>query len=201
MYYDFNEIKPELAYRLLTATINPRPIAWITSMSNEGIVNAAPFSFFNIMGHNPPTVAIGIMANDKMELKDTANNILSTQEFVINLVSENVLEAMNQTCSALPHNTNELEEFNIPTKPATQVKPPLIKNCAISLECTTLSSVITGPNQVVVIGKVLAFHIEDQLLLDPSECFVDTPQIKLISRMHGSGWYSRSTDLFNLDRP
>ncbi len=201
MHFDFNQVDAQIAYRLLTATINPRPIAWVSSMASNGQVNAAPFSFFNIMGHNPPTVAIGLMRKEQGTLKDTAANILENQEFVINLVSEQQADAMNATCAAFPADVDELAAANIATRPALWVKPPLIADSPVSMECVSQATVVTGPNQVVVIGRILHFHIADQYVLDAEKGYVDTLALGLISRMHGSGWYARSTDLFQLDRP
>ena len=201
MHFDFNQIDAKIAYRLLTATINPRPIAWVTSVAHDGVVNAAPFSFFNIMGHNPPTVAIGLMRQEQGPLKDTAQNIIDNQEFVINLVSEQQAQDMNATCAALPPDVNELAAANIATRPALFVQPPLIAHSPVSMECVSQATVVTGPNQIVVIGRILHFHIDDQYVVDAEKGYVDTLALNLISRMHGSGWYARSTDLFQLDRP
>ncbi|WP_313298150.1 flavin reductase family protein [Diaphorobacter sp.] len=201
MYFDFSALPAQTQYNLLTATVTPRPIAWVTTRSNAGVVNAAPYSFFNVMGHQPPTVALGMMRHARGALKDTAANILENGEFVVNLVPERLVMEMNQTCADYPAAVDELEQAGLKPLPARHVHPPLIQGCPVSLECVSIASVITGPLQTVVIGRVLAAHIDDSVVLDPEQGFVDTPRLGLISRMHGGGWYGRSTDLFQLARP
>jgi flavin reductase (DIM6/NTAB) family NADH-FMN oxidoreductase RutF len=188
-------------YKLLTATVTPRPIAWVTSQSVDGVVNAAPFSFFNVMGHEPPTVTLGLLRKADGGYKDTAANIMATGEFVINLVSEAMAESMNETCTNAPPEIDELQLAGLSAVPSLAVAPPRIAGCPVSFECRSLSSIVTGPCQVIVVATVLRAHIEDEFLLDAERCHVDTPALKLVSRMHGSGWYARSTDLFQLTRP
>jgi len=201
MHFDFDVIASQTAYNLMTATVTPRPIAWITTCSAAGQVNAAPFSFFNVMGHEPPTVAVGMMRRASGPMKDTAANILETGEFVVNLVPESLIDGMNQTCADYPPDVDELDRARLTTLPAQVVRPPRIAGCPVSFECTSLTSLVTGPNQVVVIGRVRAAHIADALVLDASQGFVDTLNLGLVSRMHGGGWYARSTDVFQLARP
>ncbi|WP_028603446.1 flavin reductase family protein [Ottowia thiooxydans] len=201
MYFDFGAQPAQTNYNLLTATVTPRPIAWVTTRSSAGVVNAAPYSFFNVMGHKPPTIALGMMRHPSGSLKDTAANILETGEFVVNLVPESLVLQMNQTCADYPSEVNELEQAGLVALPARHVKAPLIQGSPVSLECVALTSLVTGPHQTVVIGRVLAAHIEDALVLDAEQGFVNTPALGLISRMHGGGWYSRSTDLFQVTRP
>lgn len=201
MYFDFSNVPAQTRYNLMTATVTPRPIAWVTTVSDDGVVNAAPFSFFNVMGHQPPTVAIGLMRQARGGIKDTGANILQNGEFVINLVPESLVQAMNVTCADYPAEVDELEKAGLQTKAATHVRPPIIESCPVAFECRSLSTVVTGPEQLVVIGQVLAAHIEERFILDAERGFVDTPELGLISRMHGGGWYARSTDMFQLNRP
>ncbi len=201
MYFDFAALPAQTMYNLLTATVTPRPIAWVTTRSNAGVLNAAPYSFFNVMGHQPPTVALGMMRHVKGSLKDTAANILENGEFVVNLVPEHMVEQMNQTCADYPSDVDELEQAGLLTLPARHVRAPLIQGCPVSLECVSISSVVTGPHQTIVIGRVVAAHVNDVAVLDAEQGFVDTPELGLVSRMHGGGWYARSTDLFQVTRP
>lgn len=201
MHFDFETIPSQTAYNLMTATVTPRPIAWVTTVSATGEVNAAPFSFFNVMGHQPPTVAIGLMRRAGGALKDTAANILETGEFVINLVPESLIAQMNETCADFPPGTDEIERAGLSTTPALRVRPPRIEGCPVAFECISHTSLVTGPNQVVVIGRVLAAHVIDDFVQDEQQGFVDTMGLGLVSRMHGGGWYARSTDLFQLARP
>lgn len=201
MQFDMEQLSADKRYKLLTATVTPRPIAWVTSQSADGVVNAAPFSFFNVMGHEPPTVTLGLLRKADGGYKDTAANIMATGEFVINLVSEAMAESMNETCTNAPPEIDELQLAGLSAVPSLAVAPPRIAGCPVSFECRSLSSIVTGPCQVIVVATVLRAHIEDEFLLDAERCHVDTPALKLVSRMHGSGWYARSTDLFQLTRP
>ncbi|ABR89288.1 Uncharacterized conserved protein [Janthinobacterium sp. Marseille] len=201
MQFDMEQLSADKRYKLLTATVTPRPIAWVTSQSTDGVVNAAPFSFFNVMGHEPPTVTLGLLRKADGGYKDTAANIMATGEFVINLVSEAMAESMNETCTNAPPEVDELQLAGLSAVPSLAVAPPRIAGCPVSFECRSLSSIVTGPCQVIVVATVLRAHIEDKFLLDAERCHVDTPALKLVSRMHGSGWYARSTDLFQLTRP
>jgi flavin reductase (DIM6/NTAB) family NADH-FMN oxidoreductase RutF len=201
MLFEFDKITPEIGYKLLTSTITPRPIAWISTLGLNGVVNAAPFSFFNAMGHTPPTVAVGLVKDGVRGWKDTARNILDTGEFVVNLVPEALAEAMNATSAAVGPEVSELGLAGLEAAASLHVKPPRIAAAPVAFECEMLSSVVTGPMQTVVIGRVVAAHIADAVVLDAERGYIDTPALGLIGRMHGAGWYARSTDLFQLERP
>jgi flavin reductase (DIM6/NTAB) family NADH-FMN oxidoreductase RutF len=192
MIFDMETLEAQNRYKILTATVTPRPIAWITTLSAGGVINAAPFSFFNVMGHEPPTVAIGLLAGSE-RFKDTAANILDTGEFVVNLVAESNAEAMNITCIDAPPEIDELTLAGL--------RPPRIAESPVSFECRVLTSLVTGPRQTAVIGRVVRAHVDDAVILDKERCHIDTQALRLIARMHGSGWYARSTDLFQIDRP
>lgn len=200
MLFEMDRMTAQECYKVLSASIAPRPIAWITSVSADGIRNAAPYSFFNMMGNAPPTVAIGIMPQQG-RLKDSAANILSTGEFVINLVDEAHAAAMNETCIDAPPEIDEIELARLETLPSRLVGPPRIATAPVSLECRMLSSVVTGPLQVIVIGQVLCAHVADRYVLDAERCHIDTVGLGLIARMQGSGGYLRGTDRFHLERP
>lgn len=199
MLFDMETLEAQSRYKILTATVTPRPIAWVTTLSESGVVNAAPFSFFNVMGHEPPTVAIGLLAGAG-RFKDTAANILETGEFVVNLAETNA-EAMNITCIDAPPEIDELGLAGLTPAASHAVRPPRIAESPVSFECRVLASLVTGPRQTVVIGRVACAHIEDAVIQDKERCHIDTQALRLIARMHGSGWYARSTDLFQLDRP
>lgn len=201
MYFDFAALPAQTMYNLLTASVTPRPIAWVTTQSSAGVLNAAPYSFFNVMGHQPPTVALGMMRHARGGLKDTATNIMENGEFVVNLVPERLIAQMNQTCADYPGDVDELEQAGLTALPATLVKPPLIQGCPVSLECVSIASVVTGPLQTIVIGRVVAAHVDDAVVLDAEQGFLNTPELGLVSRMHGGGWYARGTDLFQVTRP
>jgi flavin reductase (DIM6/NTAB) family NADH-FMN oxidoreductase RutF len=200
MLFDMETLPPQDRYKILTASVVPRPIAWITSRSRAGAVNAAPFSFFNAMGSDPPTVVIGIMPREG-RLKDTAANIMETGEFVVNLVSEANAEAMNVTCIDAPQGIDELQLAKLTPVPSRSVGPPRIGEAPVSFECRMLTSLVTGPLQTIVVGRVVCAHVDDRFVLDAERCHLDTPALRLIGRMHGSGVYVRSRDQFEMKRP
>jgi flavin reductase (DIM6/NTAB) family NADH-FMN oxidoreductase RutF len=200
MRYDLAEVPEAIAYKLLAATVIPRPIAWVVTIDAEGRRNAAPFSFFNVMGSAPPTVALGLLADPARGFKDTAQAILDTQEFVINLVPERLVQAMNLTAIDAPRGVNELELAGLNTLPSTHIKPPRIAASPVAFECRLHTAVPTGPHQVVIIGQVLAVHIDDRYLLDPARACIDTDALDLVARSCGAG-YIRSHDTFQLPRP
>lgn len=201
MHFDLRAMAPADCYKILGGSVTPRPIAWVTTQSATGIRNAAPYSFFNVMGHEPPTIALGLLGSDEGGFKDTAANILQTGEFVINLVTETDVHAMNLTCMDAPSEVDELACAGVATTPSVVVAPPRIVSAPVSFECRLLQKVQTGAAQIVVIGEVLVAHIADAFLLDAKRLHIDAPSMELVARMHGAGWYTRSTDLFQLERP
>ncbi|NYT62465.1 flavin reductase family protein [Alcaligenaceae bacterium] len=200
MVFDMVSLSAENRYKLLTATVVPRPIAWVTTCSADGIVNAAAFSFFNAMGNDPPILAIGLLHNPEGGAKDTARNIIATQEFVVNLVPESLASAMNITSAAVAADVNELELANLKEIASLKVAPPRIEGSPVAFECRTFQAIDTGPKQMIVLGEVLAVHIDSQYVLDAERCHIDTSALELIARMHGRGWYARTLDQFEMKR-
>jgi flavin reductase (DIM6/NTAB) family NADH-FMN oxidoreductase RutF len=200
MLFDMETLEASSRYKILTATVTPRPIAWVTTLSEDGVVNAAPYSFFNVLGHEPPIVALGLLAGSG-RFKDTATNILATGEFVVNLVSEANAAAMNITCIDAPPDIDELELAGLTPVASHKIRPPRIAESPVSFECKVLTSMVTGPRQTAVIGRVLCAHIDASAVQDRERCHIDTNALQLIGRMHGSGWYARCSDLFQMDRP
>lgn len=199
MLFDFASLSADNVYKLLVSTVVPRPIAWVTTLDTEGRVNAAPYSFFNVMGNDPPVVCIGI-GPKKGELKDTGTNIRRTGQFVVNLVSEDTAEAMNITAIDVDPGVDELAMAKLTPFDSTTVAPPRIAESPVALECERLAVVELGQGRAVVIGKVLAMHVRDDCVLDPAKCYIDTPKLGLIGRMHGRGWYARTTDRIEIPR-
>jgi flavin reductase (DIM6/NTAB) family NADH-FMN oxidoreductase RutF len=200
MLFDFAAISPKERYKLLVSTVTPRPIAWVVSQSPEGRLNAAPFSFFNAFSGEPPVVGMGVSSHQPGRPKDTRRNIRETRQFVVNLVSEEIAEAMNITAIEFEAAVDELAEAQLKTIPSVYVRPPRIAASPVAIECELLQIVELGPDNGLVLGRVLAMHVHDDVVLDPAKHHIDTPGLKLIGRMHGSGWYARTTDLFHMDR-
>lgn len=200
MLFDMDRLDPVNTYKLLISTVVPRPIAWVTTKDLDGRINAAPFSFFNAVSGNPPVVVIGIGGRAPGDAKDTGNIIRRTGQFVVNLVSHELAERMNVTAIEFGPTIDELAEAGLTPVRATKVRPPLIAESPVSLECERLVIVEVGIDRAVVLGKVVAIHIRDDCVLDASKCYVDTPKLDLVGRMHGAGWYTRTTDRFEMPR-
>jgi len=181
MLFDFADTTSRDIYKLLVATIGPRPIAWVTTQDTDGTINAAPFSFFNAMSGDPPVVAFGIGGRAPGDVKDTGGNIRRTGQFVVNLVSHELAEPMNVTAIDFPKSVNELREAGLTTAPSLHVKPPRITEAPVSMECERLVIVDVGVDRAVVLGKVLAIYVRDDCVLELTTMLQD-PLIKLVMR-------------------
>ena len=202
MDFDMRALPMATCYKIIGSTITPRPIAWVTTLSKDGHVNAAPYSFFNGVGADPPLVVLGLLKEPRTRaLKDTAHNIVENGEFVINLVSESDAETMNLCSVDVPRGVSEIDYAGVQTAPSTLVKPPRIATSPVSFECHKLVALDIGTHQTVVIGEVLMAHVKDEFISDREKIYFDTPAMKLIGRTHGTGWYVRNSDSFRMDRP
>jgi flavin reductase (DIM6/NTAB) family NADH-FMN oxidoreductase RutF len=199
MQFDLEGLAANDIYKLLTATVVPRPIAWVVTRSPEGRLNAAPFSFFNAFSAEPPLVAIGIGSRDGMP-KDTARNINLTGQFVVNLVPEQAMQQMNVTAIDFQPDVSEVEAAALETLPSARVAPPRLAASPVHLECERMVSLEVGVGRTIVIGRVLVVHVRDEAVLDAARCHIDTPALGLVGRMHGAGWYARTSDLVQMLR-
>ena len=200
MHFDFTQIDSQRRYKLLSATVLPRPIAWVSSLDEEGRLNAAPFSFFNVFGGDPPVVVIGIGGRAPGDIKDTGRNIRETGEFVVNLVSDETARQMNITDIEFSSAVDEIDEADLHTLPSTKVKPPRIAESPVALECERFMILELNVDRALIVGRVVAMHVRDDCVLDAARCYIDTPKLNLIGRMHGRGWYARTTDRFDMPR-
>jgi flavin reductase (DIM6/NTAB) family NADH-FMN oxidoreductase RutF len=187
------------AYQILVSLVTPRPIAFVTTISPDGKVNAAPFSFFNLLGANPPILAIAPGDRDDRTPKDTARNIRLTHEFVVNLVDESIAEAMNKCAASLPYGENELIHAGLHAAPSSLVKPPRILEAPASLECLEWGTLQIGGNRVVI-GLVKRVHVREELF-DAEKKRVRTDKLFVIGRMASPHWYCRTRDRFEMIRP
>jgi flavin reductase (DIM6/NTAB) family NADH-FMN oxidoreductase RutF len=189
----------EDAYMILAGLVTPRPIALTTTVDPEGRVNAAPFSFFNVLGDSPPIV--GLCPGDRAPgiPKDTARNIRLTHEFVVNLVDEAIALQMNRCAASLPPGVNELEDTGLTLVPSSVVKPPRIAEAPASLECRSHSIIEIGDNRLII-GEVLRVHVRDGVF-DPETWLVKPGAYVPIGRMQAPHWYCRTSDMFELHRP
>ena len=203
MEFDFETLAADARYRLLTASVAPRPIAWITSQDADGLVNAAPYSFFNAFSADPPILGIGIGNREAPEQdvpKDTKANIRATGQFVVNLVDEASGPAMNRTATAFPHGVGEVARFGLETAASVRVRPPRLAMSPASFECVLHQEVPLGPGSSLILGRVLHMHVRDDLVQDAGRQHLATERMALLGRMHGGGTYARTTDLLRIDR-
>lgn len=202
MRFDMRELDLGARYKIVNSTITPRPIAWIVTRGEDGVVNAAPYSFFNACGVEPPLVMVGLLKDMKTGgYKDTATNIAANGEFTVNLVSEADVETMNLSSVDAPRNVSEIDYAGIETFPSDAVSPPCIASAPVSFECRKVEMLDIGKLQTVLIGEILVTHIKDEFIADPAKLYLDTPAMKLVGRTHGAGWYARTSDQFSIDRP
>jgi flavin reductase (DIM6/NTAB) family NADH-FMN oxidoreductase RutF len=194
MLFDFDTISMQERYKLLVSTVVPRPIAWVVTQDLRGRLNAAPFSFFNVFGQDPPIVIIGIGGRGPDGPKDTVRNIRETGEFVINLVSHDNLRQMNITAIDFPHEVDEIAEAALTTLPSVKIRPPRIAESPVALECRRTMLIDLNADRTLVLGEVLAMHVRDDCISDRERVHVDTPKLDLVGRMHGGGWYARTTE-------
>jgi flavin reductase (DIM6/NTAB) family NADH-FMN oxidoreductase RutF len=191
--------KPDI-YKLLVSTILPRPIAWITSKDEAGVLNAAPFSFFNILCSDPAIVAIGISGASDRTCKDTLSNIRARGEFVVNLVPEELAEAMNVTATNAPRGVDETQLAGLELTPCEVVDVPRIAGSPVAMECRLFQLIEPGGTGTIVLGKVERLHVLTNAFKDLAKLYIDPAQMHLIGRMHGAGGYCTTRDTFTIER-
>jgi flavin reductase (DIM6/NTAB) family NADH-FMN oxidoreductase RutF len=199
MELDLEHDYADRAYQLLASVVTPRPIAFVTTISPDGKVNAAPFSFFNLFGANPPILAFAPSDRDNGTPKDTALNVRATHEFVVNLVDEAIAEAMNRCAASLPYGENELAHAGLTALPSSLVKPPRIAESPVSMECLEWGTLHIGSNRMVI-GVIKRLHLRDDLF-DAEKKRVRSENLQVIGRMASPHWYCRTGDRFEMIRP
>ena len=199
MELDLTSTHRDAAYPILAGLVTPRPIALVTTIDAEGRVNAAPFSFFNVLGSEPPIV--GICPGDRGPgvPKDTAANIRATLEFVVNLVDEELGGRMNLCAAPLPPGESELERAGLTPAASSAVKPPRVAEAPASLECVSRGIIEIGHNRLII-GEVLRVHVRDGIF-DPDTWRIAPAAYRPIGRMQSPNWYCRTADMFEMKRP
>ncbi len=201
MLLDFEKLSPRESYPWLINTINPRPIAWVSTIAADGRTNLAPFSFFQGVCASPPTLLF-TGANDRTgKKKDTILNIEQVPEFVVNVVPYALREAMNQSSAPLPHGESEFDRFNIAPAPSLRVRPPRVAAAPAAFECRLDRIVRVGEGPLagnVVFGTVLCLHVSETVLGPDGR--IDPRKLDTIGRM-GGDHYTRTTELFTIERP
>jgi flavin reductase (DIM6/NTAB) family NADH-FMN oxidoreductase RutF len=196
---DPSTIPPQVMYRLLIGSVVPRPIAFVSTMSPAGVLNLAPFSFFNAFCADPPIV--GFCPVWRTPAKDTITNVRATREFVVNVVGEEIAEAMNVCSAEFPAEVDEFQQSNLTPIPSVIVKPPRVKESKINMECSLLQIVDFSekPNGgSLVLGQIVRMHVEDGLINDSYQ--IDADKLRAIGRMGGPE-YARTRDRFAMVRP
>lgn len=198
MNFDFSVLSARDRYKLLTALVVPRPIALVSTLTDEEAVNVAPYSFFNVFSQAPPICALGIERRPAGSLKDTAHNIERRGEFVVNLVNETIAEAMNICAVDFPSDHSELTEAGLTTARSETIATPRVAESPASLECKLHTALMLGTDRRLVVGEILGIHVDDSIL-DKERLHIDFEQYRPIGRLFGNG-YCRTRDTFKLRR-
>ncbi|MFD1205240.1 MULTISPECIES: flavin reductase family protein [Sporosarcina] len=187
-------------YKLLIGSIIPRPIAFVTSLSEDGVLNGAPFSYFNIVSSNPPMISLAIQRSGGKQ-KDTARNSIKKQEFVVHIVDEDNVEMVNQTAVSLPPNESEVEVAQFTLVNSTKISVPGVKQAKIRMECILEHSLQLGdkeqPGCDLLIGKVVQFHVANELYENGR---IDAEGLAAVSRLAGAN-YAKIGEVFAIERP
>ncbi|WP_264521093.1 flavin reductase family protein [Flavobacterium sp. N1994] len=200
MLLDPNELDYSAVYKLLTGAIIPRPIGWISTVNEEGINNLAPFSYFNAVGDDPPHVMFSTGISNNIH-KDTLTNVLATKQFVVNMVTEELVEQMNITAKAVPYDVDEFELASVTPIPSQKVKPMRVKESPISFECELVHHYFLEDHKqggaCIVIGRIIMMHFDDAVLLDNYK--INLENYKPVARLAGSN-YAKIGELFSVKR-
>ncbi|MDO8268686.1 MAG: flavin reductase family protein [Moraxellaceae bacterium] len=182
-------------YKLLTNIVVPRPVAWVTSVNADGVVNLAPFSFFNAVGSDPLIVMISVAHHDDGSHKDTGRNILASGEFVVNMVTAELMAAMNVSAADFPAGDSELHASGLHEKPSVRVRVPRVAESQASMECRLHSTQDFG-KYTLIFGEVVMFHVADHLVGDKLRIHGFNP----VGRMGSPAYYCRTDDRFEVPR-
>jgi flavin reductase (DIM6/NTAB) family NADH-FMN oxidoreductase RutF len=196
VHYDLETEPASVAYKLLVGLVAPRPIALVTSLDEQGRVNAAPFSAYNYLCTDPPIIGIGVANRSGEELvpKDTARNIRRTGDFVVNIVTEDIAEKMNLTAIDFPPEVSEVEMAGLSVVPSQSVKAPRLAEAHAALECREHTTLEIGRSRIIL-GRVVAAYVEDRYI-DPAGPYIKADELHAIGRMNGLGNYVRTRDAF-----
>jgi flavin reductase (DIM6/NTAB) family NADH-FMN oxidoreductase RutF len=197
MQFSLADLPGKARYKLLTATVVPRPIAWVSSLSADGTLNLAPFSYFNVVSSDPPVLLFSVGQRDSVTAKDTLTNIEHAREFVVNTVSERVLEVMNTSAINAPPNVSEFELAQVTPEPSAVIATPRVLESPVSFECKLFDLYRINQN-TVIFGEVLAMHVDDDIYLGDYK--IDMLRLKPVGRLAGAT-YSLQGEVVALERP
>lgn len=200
MQFDIQSTDSSVLYKLLTGTVIPRPIAWVASIDANGIDNLAPFSFFNVVSEDPPHIMFSTVRTGNKN-KDTLNNILANNQFVVNLVTEEIVEQMNTTAQNVASDVSEFELANVTPIDSVFIKPKRVKESLVQFECEMVHHYFIEKHQnggaCIIIGKIITLHIDDSILMENHKINLD--KYKPVARLAGSN-YSTLGELFQIKR-
>ena len=185
-------------YKLMCGLVIPRPIALVTTISERGIVNAAPFSFFNVFSDQPTIVALGINSRPDGGMKDTATNIDYTREFVVHMVTKDIAEQMNISCVNFPPEISEIEEANFTLRKSHVIGTPSIKESLVALECKLHSITPLGVDRNITLGEVVNITTTSDVV-DVDKTYINIEKYQPIARLFGN-MYASISDIFQLKR-
>lgn len=196
VHFDFAALTERERYKLLIGTVIPRPIAFITTLSKDGQRNAGPFSFFNVLTHDPAIVAIGIENYADMRMKDTSRNIRETEEFTVHIVDDALVQQMEICAIKFGPDVDELAEAGLTTVPGLNVRSPRILEAPAALECRRYMTLEVGKAREIVLGEVLGVFVREDAV-DPETLHIDQMKMDAIGRL-GGHTYSRSREQFDI---
>ncbi|GEP51841.1 hypothetical protein FNO01nite_25130 [Flavobacterium noncentrifugens] len=200
MQFDPNDLEQSAIYKLLTGAVIPRPIGWISTISEDGINNLAPFSFFNAIGDDPPHVMFSTTRGGDKN-KDTLNNVLANKQFVVNMVTEENVEKMNASSEILPPHIDEFLHAGLTPIASVKIKPMRVKESPITFECELVHYYSLENHQfggaTMIVGKVILMHIDESVLLENHKINIET--YKPVARLAGSN-YTKLGEIFSIKR-
>lgn len=199
--FDPKTIEERQNYKFLIGTIVPRPVAFVTSVAEDGTVNGAPFSYFNIVSSNPPMISVAVQRQNGEE-KDTARNIKQRKEFVVHIVDEDNVEKINKTAASLPADVSEVEQARLTLAESKVISTPGIKEAKVRFECVLETALELGENGEVgtdlLIGKIVQYHIDDKIYENNGR--IDIEELGAVSRLAGN-YYAKIGEMFEIVRP
>ena len=200
MEFNPDTLEASAIYKLLTGSVIPRPIGWISTIDEIGINNLAPFSYFNIIGDDPPHVMFSTVRGNNTN-KDTLNNVLTNKQFVVNMVTEDLVEQMKATSQTVPAEIDEFKLAGVTPIASTKIQPNRVKESPITFECEMVHHYFIENHKqggaCIVVGRIVIMHIDESVLLDNYKINMET--YKPVSRLAGAN-YSKLGEIFSVKR-